>query len=120
MKPSSLSTSSTRTRKREFGDLIVAIPRSWPLRMRARRSPMGSVIAISSIPSLPACLRHARDLAKVGHITQSNARQFQFAVVTLRTAGELTAMMNADLRGVARQLGELKARFEALLRRHFH
>src|SRR5690348_4331371 len=119
MKPSSFSTSSTRVRKREFGDLIFAIPRSWPLRMRARRSPMGSVIAISSIPSLPACFRHARDLAEVGHVTQSNAREFEFAVVALRTARELAAMVDADLRGVARKLGELEARLETLFRRHF-
>jgi hypothetical protein len=36
-----------RIRWREFGDLIFAKPRSCPFRMRVRRSPMGSVIAIS-------------------------------------------------------------------------
>src|SRR5689334_16792004 len=96
------------------------MPRSWPLRMRARRSPMGSVIAISSIPSLPAGLRHARDLAKIGEIAQSDARKLQFAVVTLGAARKLAAMMRADLRRVARQFRKLEARLEALFRRHLH
>src|SRR5689334_11123033 len=120
MKPSSFKTSSTRVRKRELGDLIVAIPRSWPLRMRARRSPMGSVIAISSNPSLPTCLGHARDLAELRQIAQRNAGQFQFAVVALGAARHLAAIMDAHLRGVARQLGELEARLKTLLRRHLH
>src|SRR5215469_539895 len=83
--------------------------------MRASRSPMGSVIAIS-VPSLPARLGHARDVAKIGQIPKRNARQLELAVIALGAAGEITAMMNARFRRIARKLGELQVRAEALVR----
>src|ERR1700749_2451902 len=102
MKPSCCSTSSRLTRRREFGDLIFAVPRSWPLRMRARRSPIGSVIIFFSL--LPARLGHARDLAKIREIAQRDTRHLEFAVIALRTAADFAAMGNAHLRRIARQL----------------
>src|ERR1700679_200814 len=120
MKPSGCSTSSTRTRSRELGDLIFARPRSWPLRMRVRRSPMGSVIAISSYPSLPARLGHAGDLAEIRQIAKRDTREPHLAVIALGTSAELAAMMDARLGRVARQLRELQMRGEALFRGHFH
>src|SRR5512146_2668930 len=120
MKPSACSTSSTRARSFEFGDLIVAMPRSWPLRMRARRSPTGSVIAISLFPSLPACLGHARDLAEISEIAQRDTRHANLAVVALRAARDFAPVMDARLGRIARELGELELRLEALFRRHLH
>src|ERR1700761_8019809 len=104
MKPSACSTSSTLMRSFELGDLMVAVPRSWPLRMRARRSPTGSVIAISLFPSLPACLGHARDLAEIRQIAQRDTRHADLAVVTLRAARDFATVMDAGLGRVARQL----------------
>src|SRR5580765_2952641 len=118
MKPSSCSTSSTRARNLEAGLFTFAVPRSWPLRMRARRSPIGSVIAISS--PLPAGLGHTGDLPPVAQLAQRNARQFRLAVITLRPARHLAAMMDACLGRVARQLRELEACRKALLRRQRH
>src|SRR6185312_6812322 len=112
MKPSACSTSSTRTRSFEFGDLIVAVPRSWPLRMRVRRSPTGSVIAISLFPSLPACLGHARDLAEISEIAQRDTGELELAIVTLGTPRDFAMMMDARLGRVARKLGELELRLE--------
>src|ERR1700754_2416803 len=106
MKPSCCSTSSTLVRSREFGDLIFAVPRSWPLRMRARRSPIGSVIM--SVFLLPARLGHARDLAEIREIAQRDTRHLHFAVIALRAAAHFAAMMDAHLRRVARQLRELE------------
>src|SRR5665213_234591 len=120
MKPSDCNTSSTRTRSFEFGDLIFAVPRSWPLRMRARRSPTGSVIAISYFPSLPACLGHARDLAKIRKIAKRDTRELDLAVIALRSARKLATMMDAGLRRIARQFRKLQMRGEAIFRRHFH
>src|ERR1700733_6034253 len=104
MKPSVCRTSSTRTRWREFGELIFARPRSWPFLMRVRRSPMGSVIAIS-VPSLPACLGHAGDEPEIRQIAKRDARQLDLAIVTPRAARQLAAMMNARLGRIARKLG---------------
>src|SRR5690242_18596409 len=107
MKPSVCSTSSNLVRNFELGDLIFANPRSCPLRMRARRSPMGSVIAISLFLSLPARLGHARDLAEISEIAKRDARKAELAVVTLGAARHFAAMMDARLRRIARQFREL-------------
>src|SRR5579885_266583 len=112
MKPSACSTSRTRTRWREFGDVTLAMPRTWPFLMRASRSPMGSVIAIFF--SLPARLRHARYLAEIGKFPQRDARQFQLAIVALRPARQFAAMVNACLRRIARKLRKLQPRVEPL------
>src|SRR5690348_7647049 len=96
MKPSACRTSSTRARSLDAGLFTFEVPRSWPLRMRARRSPIGSVIAISLAP-LPAGLGHARDLAPIAKITEHDAGKLGLAVITLRAARQLAAMMNARL-----------------------
>src|ERR1700761_9219538 len=120
MKPSACSTSSTLMRSFEFGDLIFAVPRSCPLRMRARRSPTGSVIAISLYPSLPACLGHARDQAEIRQIAQRDTRHAYLAVIALRAARHFATVMDAHLRGVARQFRELELRGETVFGGHFH
>src|SRR5215469_13379162 len=87
--------------------------------MRVRRSPMGSVTAIF-LPSLPARLGHARDLAEIRKIAQRDTRQFHFPVKALGPSGKLAAMVNSHLRRVARKFRELEARVEALFRGHAH
>src|ERR1700749_1703870 len=102
MKPSACSTSSNRTRWREFGDFTFDMPRSWPLRIRVRRSPMGSVIAIWNL--LPARLGHAGHLSEVRKLAQRNARQLNLAIIPLGAARQFAAVMDARLRRIARQL----------------
>src|SRR3569832_3019929 len=92
----------------EFGDLIFEVPRSWPLRMRASRSPMGSLIAILCL--LPARLGHARDLAEIRKNAQRDTRHLHLAVIALRTAAHLATMVAAGLGRIARQLRELEPR----------
>src|SRR5438067_11764000 len=119
MKPSNFSTSKSRPRKLEAGVDTFARPRSCPLRMRARRSPIGSLIAIAPYP-LPARLGHARHLPKIGEVPQSDARHFHLAVVAAGAPRKLAAVVDARGRGVARQLGELQTRGEALFGRDRH
>src|SRR5262245_45618913 len=91
------------------------MPAFCALRMRVSRSPSGSVIAMSHGPPLPTRLDHARDLAGRCKLSQRDARQLELAVDAARAAGQLTAIVLAHRRGVARQLGELEARRKALL-----
>src|SRR3569623_3771322 len=102
----------------EFGDLIFAVPRSWPLRMRASRSPMGSLIAILCL--LPARLGHARHLAEIRKIAQRDTRHLHLAIIALRTAAHLATMVDARFGRLARQLRELEPRRIAVLRRDRH
>jgi hypothetical protein len=72
------------------------------------------VIAISLFPSLPACLGHARDLAEITEIAQRDTGELELAIVALGTPRDFATMMNARLGRVARKLGELELRLEAL------
>src|SRR4051794_32407543 len=80
--------------------------------MRVSRSPSGSVIAIY-LP-LPARLDHAGDQALVGQVPQHDPRQAELAVISARPAGQLAAVANPRRVRVARQLGHLEARDQAL------
>src|SRR4051794_9105625 len=80
--------------------------------MRVSRSPSGSVIAIFT--PLPARLGHARDQALVGQIPKHDPRQAELAVISARPAGQLAAVANPRGVPVARQLGHLQTRDEAL------
>src|SRR5690242_2895767 len=80
--------------------------------MRVSRSPRGSVIAIRK--SLPARLDDAGDQALVGQLPEHDPRQAELAVISARAAGQLAAVANPRGIPVARQLGHLQARDEAL------
>src|SRR3954471_1565820 len=66
---------------------------SWsadrPLRMRVRRSAIGSVIDIG----LPARLRHAGDVALVRHLPQADPAQAELAEVRAGTSAALAAVV---------------------------
>src|SRR5437763_7927816 len=74
---------------------------SWsadkPLRMRVRRSAIGSVIDMS----LPARLRQARDVALVRELPQADPAQAELAEVRARAPAALAAVVVAclELRG---------------------
>src|ERR1043166_7717705 len=69
-------------------------------------------------PSSPARLHEAGNQALGAELAHRNAAHLELAVKGARTAGDLAAIAHADLRGVARQLGELERRREALLHGH--
>src|ERR1700741_1022447 len=100
MKPSALSTSKSRARNFDAGQVILERPRICPFRRRVRRSPMGSRIAMCS--PLPACFGHAGNLAEIGKVPERDARYFELAVIALRAARQLAAMGHAARRRVAR------------------
>src|SRR5947208_16104949 len=70
---------------------------SWsadnPLRIRVRKSAIGSVIDMR----LPARLRQARDVALVGHLAQADAAQPELADVRARPAAPPAAVVVACL-----------------------
>src|SRR4051812_4434535 len=70
---------------------------SWsadsPLRMRVRKSAIGSVIDMR----LPARLRQARHVALVGHLPQADPAQAELAEVRARAAAALAAVVVAGL-----------------------
>src|SRR5262249_23899049 len=84
--------------------------------MRAIISPSGSFKAIAR-PSLPARLQEAPDHALRPQLAPRDAAHLELAVVGLRAAGDDAAVVNARRRRIARQLGELQRRREALFHR---
>src|SRR3990172_5959470 len=85
--------------------------------MRLSMSPSGSLIVITAL-LLPARLDQTRNQPRPTEVAQSDPRHLQLAVVAPRPSAHLTAVADAHGGRVARQLGELQARLEALLRRH--
>src|SRR5215210_568536 len=63
----------------EEGISTVSCAAMMPLRIRVRKSAMGSVIDIVP-PALPARLRHAGDVAVVGEVAQADPAQAELAV----------------------------------------
>src|SRR5215472_2972830 len=102
---------------REAGTVTLSRCACWPLRMRASKSPTGSVIAMVYGPPLPARLHDAGQGAQRSELPQRQPRQLELAIHGPWAAGELAAVADTRRRGVARQLGELEPRAEALLRR---
>src|SRR5215207_7067822 len=78
---------------------------SWaamiPLRMRVRKSAMGSVMLMAD---LPARLGHAGDVALVGHLAQADPAQAELAVHGTWAAALAAARIRArlELRGSRR------------------
>src|SRR3954454_21522176 len=74
------------------------------LRIRVRKSAMGSVLALTGSLCcwrLPRRFRHAREEAVVGHLTQADPAQAELAVVRPRPAATPTSTVlpGLDLRG---------------------
>src|SRR5574339_1009760 len=108
MNPSVLSTSSTRSRCLEPGIETFDLLRICALRMRAIMSPIGSLTAIA--PSLPARLHKARNQALRSELAQRDTAQAVLAVIGARAATQLTAVADARLGRVARQLRQFQRR----------
>src|ERR1700693_3794889 len=68
----------------------VGLPAAWALRIRVRRSAIGSVMLI--VRASPTRLRQAWDFAAVGGLTQLGACQSELAVHAARTSGDRTAI----------------------------
>src|SRR5262249_12095819 len=66
-------------------------------------------------PSSPARLDQAGDHALGAEIAQRDTAHLELAVVGARPAGHFAAVAHARARRVARQLGELERRREAIL-----
>src|SRR5262245_43766529 len=97
MNPSAFSTSNRRPRSFEAGVEIFARPRICPLRILAKRSPIGSLIAIAS-RSLPAGLGDAGRLTEIRKIAQRNTRDLELPIETLGPARQFAAVMDPRAR----------------------
>src|SRR4051812_18556448 len=80
----------------EAGMSTVSCAAWMPLRMRVRKSAMGSVIDMRLL--LPARLRHARDVAVVRHVAQADPADAELAVhrtgaAALAAAGVLAGLV---------------------------
>src|ERR1700719_1764889 len=116
MYPSVLSTSSTLARILEPGVETLGLARICALRIRVMRSLIGSCVDMSD-PPLPARLHEPGNQALGAEFTQRDAGQLVLAVGRARTARQLAAVADARRRRVARHLGKLQGRREALLHR---
>src|SRR6267378_7100587 len=116
MYPSALSTSSTLARIFEPGVETLGLARIWALRMRVMRSLIGSCVDILR-PSLPARLDEAGNKALRAVFTHRDAAHLVLAIDRARTACDFAAVANPRRRRIARKLGELQRRREALFHR---
>src|SRR5579883_1988917 len=97
----------------EEARLTSALPAVWPLRMRVRRSAIGSVMLMWR--SSPARLREARDLAAVGNLADLHPREAELAVDPARAPRDRAALAAARRARVARLRLQLRLRSRALL-----
>src|ERR1700748_3835912 len=118
MYPSALSTSSTLARIFEPGLETLDLARICALRIRVMRSLIGSCVDIWR-PSLPARLHEPRDHALGPELAQRDTGQLVLAIDRARAAGHFAAVANPGSRRIARHLGELQRRGEALFHRLF-
>src|SRR5262245_36597971 len=101
MKPSSLSSSATRTFSLDEGMSTFSCSARLPLRMRVSRSAMGSLLIGGSSP---ARLHDARHLALEGQLPEAEPAQLELPEVAPRTAAQLAAVIAAR-RKLRRPLG---------------
>src|SRR5271155_5941184 len=90
MYPSSFSTLRMASLNFEAPTPTVGLPADCALRIRVRRSAIGSVMLI--VRASPARLRQARNLAAIRGLAQLGARQPELAVHAARTAGDGAAI----------------------------
>src|SRR5690606_2812418 len=107
MYPSSFSTLAIASFSFEAGTMISDLPELWPLRMRVRKSAIGSVMLIGFVAPgfqpLPAGLAEARNFAAHRRLAQLVASEAELAVVAARPSGDLATVAQADLARIARQ-----------------
>src|SRR4029450_4100528 len=115
IKPSPLSTSSTRSRCLDPGIETFDLLRICAFRMRVIMSPIGSFTAIA--PSSPARLYKARNEAFGAKLAQCDTAQAVLAVIAARATTQLAAIANAGSGGIARQFRQLQSRSKTLLHR---
>src|ERR1700678_1610794 len=102
MYPSSFRTLRMASFSFEAPTPTVGLPADCALRMRVRRSAIGSVMLI--VRASPARLRQARNLAAIGGLAQLGARQPELAVHAARTPGDGAAVALPRCRRVPRLL----------------
>src|SRR5512136_605215 len=102
MKPSSWRILDSSSLTLEAGTSQRSLPACTALRMRVRKSAMGSVIVIAH--PLPARLGHAREVALQGQLAETQAAQLELADVGARTTAQFAAVAvpDAELRGPQR------------------
>src|ERR1700733_1450261 len=84
--------------------------------MRVMRSLMGSCVDMSD-PPLPARLHEPGNQALGAEFTQRDTAELVLAINRARTAGYFAAIADPRRRRIARHLGELQRRREALFHR---
>src|SRR3979411_2503815 len=116
MYPSALSTSSTLARILEPGVETLGLARICALRMRVMRSLIGSCVDMLR-PSLPARLHEPGNQALGAEFAQRDAAELVLAIVGARTPGQFATVADPRRRRIARHLGKLQRRREALFHR---
>src|SRR5918992_752601 len=96
MKPCSRRMRAISTLKREAGMSTSSRSDEIPLRIRVRKSAIGSVIDMLR-KLLPARLGQAGDVALVGHLAQADPAQAELAEVRARPAAAAAAVVLACL-----------------------
>src|ERR1700709_1782906 len=96
MYPCSVRIRASSRLNRLEGISTVSCAAMMPLRIRVRKSAMGSVIDIVP-PALPARLRHAGDVAVVSQLPQADAAEAELAVDGARPAATAAARVRPRL-----------------------
>src|SRR5437870_11075560 len=106
MKPSSFRISASRTLSLEEGMSTFSCSARLALRMRVRRSAMGSLIDMTP-RLLPARLDHARHLALEGELPEADPAELELPEEAARPPAQLAAAVDArlELRGLLQPLG---------------
>src|SRR5262249_7416979 len=98
-KPSSRRISASRSLMFERGHSTSCLRARMPLRMRARKSAMGSVIDMIYFLRFlsPARLDDARDVAPQGELAEAKPAHLELAEIRARPAATLAAALDAHL-----------------------
>src|SRR6266446_2629924 len=96
MKPSSFRISASRTLSLEDGMSTFSCSARLALRMRVRRSAMGSLIDMEPRP-LPARLDHTRHLALEGELPEADPAELELPQVTARSTAQPAARIGPRL-----------------------
>src|ERR1700739_1937015 len=115
MEPSSFSTLTIAALRREEASCTSALPAVWPLRMRVRRSAMGSVMLMPR--PAPARLGQAGNLPAARDFADLHPREPELAVHTARAPGDGAAIAQPRGAGLAPLSVQRRHRRRALLGR---
>src|SRR5580698_6443791 len=114
MYPSSFSTLRMASFSFDAPMPTVGLPAACALRMRVRRSAIGSVMLI--VRASPARLRQAGNFTAIGRFAQLGAGQAEFAVHAARTSRDRAPIALPGGARIARLLLQLGLRVGALFR----